>query len=165
VRAAAGSALFAALGVFAAIEGRALGLTDLGSPGPGLFPFLFGVLLAATAGLSLCVDLVRVRRAADPRHARRQMPATDGLGEDRRDDRAPGGGARVLGYVAIAAAMTASMGWTGFVPAAFAGLLAMVRGIERMPWRTALLTAGGAAVAADLLFVRLLKVPLPPIPL
>jgi hypothetical protein len=34
-----------------------------------------------------------------------------------------------------------------------------------MPWRTALLTAGGAAVAADLLFVRLLKVPLPPIPL
>lgn len=151
--------------MFAAIEGRALGLTDLGSPGPGLFPFLFGVLLTAAAGLSLCVDLVRVRRAAGPDDARRQTPATDGLGRDRPDDHAPGGGARVLGYVSIAAAITAGMGWVGFMPAAFAGLLAMVRGIERMPWRTALLTAGGAAVAADLLFVRLLKVPLPAIPL
>lgn len=151
--------------MFAAVEGRTLGLTDLGSPGPGLFPFIFGVLLAAAAGLSLCVDLVRMRRAARPVDARDRASATDAPGEDCPGDQSPGGGARVLGYVTVAAAITAGMGWVGFVPAAFAGLLAMVRGIERMPWRTALLTSGGAAVAADLLFVRLLKVPLPAIPL
>jgi hypothetical protein len=147
---AAGSAAFACIGAWAALEARALGLYEFGSPAPGLFPFVFGVLLVAIALLSLVIDVL---------HALRREPQAPR--PERADKR---GGVRVFGYLAVGMACAIAMNWIGFLPAALVGILLLVRVVERMPWRASLLTAVGSAVAADLLFVRLLSVPLPAVP-
>jgi hypothetical protein len=147
---AAGSAAFACLGAWAALEARALGLYEFGTPGPGLFPFVFGVLLVAIALLSLAIDIFHALR-----------PDAEVIVPERSDTR---GGIRVFGYLAVGMAGSIAMNWIGFLPAALLGILLLVRVVERMPWRASLLTAVGSAVAADLLFVRLLSVPLPAVP-
>jgi hypothetical protein len=148
---AAGSAAGLAIGGWATWEGRRLGLFDLGSPGPGLFPFLFGVLLAAVSLLSLAIDLGRARRPGGPAFA----------GADAADDAAGRGVWRSFAYVLIGAGCMLAMQRIGFLAAVSVALLLLVRGVERMSWRASLLTAFGAAVAADLLFIRLLSVQLP----
>jgi len=147
---AAGSAGFAAVGAWAAWEAHPLGLYELGSPAPGLFPFVFGVLLLAIALLSLSIDVRQALR-----------PGADAPSQQGGDLH---GGIRVFGYLAIGTGCAVAMAWIGFVPAALLGILLLARCVERMSWRTALLTASGSAVAADLLFVRLLSVPLPATP-
>lgn len=147
---AAGSAVFAVVGIWSAWEGRSLGLFQFGSPAPGLFPFIFGVMLVAIALLSLGIEIFRMARAAPPAEAPEEGTA--------------GGRKRVIGYLAIGVGCTAAMNWIGFVPAALLGILLLVRAIEGMSWRTSLLVAVGSAIVADLLFVRLLAVPLPAIP-
>jgi putative tricarboxylic transport membrane protein len=148
---AAGSVAGLAIGAWAAREGWRIGLFDLGSPGPGLFPFLFGVLLAAVALLSLVIDLSRMRPAA-------VLPLPDTTAEQ---DASGGGVWRSFAYVLIGAGCMLAMQRVGFLAAVFVALLVLVRGVERMSWRASLLTAFGAAVSADLLFVRLLSVQLP----
>jgi len=148
---AAGSAAGLAIGAWAAWEGWRLRLFDLGSPGPGLFPFLFGVLLAAVALLSLAIDLRRARRAGP-------LPTP---GSDAGRDAAGGGVWRSCAYVLIGAGCMLAMQRIGFLAAVFVALLLLVRLVEQMSWRASLLTAFGAAVSADLLFVRLLSVQLP----
>ncbi|MFN0160640.1 MAG: tripartite tricarboxylate transporter TctB family protein, partial [Burkholderiales bacterium] len=139
---AAGSLAMAAIGCWAAWEGRKLGLFVLGTPAPGLFPFIFGVMLIAIALLCLVVDMVSMRRSA----ASTAPPA----------DADPRGLLRVIGYLVVGVGFAIAMQWIGFVPAAFVGLLLLMRGCEGMPWRISLLTALGATLSAHLLFVRLL---------
>lgn len=148
---AAGSAAVACIGAWAALEALALGLYEFGAPAPGLFPFVFGVLLVAIALLSLVIDILQALR----RDSEAFVP-------ERSDTR---GGVRVFGYLAVGMVCAIAMNWIGFLPAAFLGILLLVRLVERMSWRASLLTALGSAVAADLLFVRLLSVPLPAVPL
>ena len=147
---AAGSLVMAAIGCWAAWEGRSLGLCVLGTPAPGLFPFIFGVMLIAIALLCMVLDIASMRRSA-------ATAAAPG-------DNDQGGLIRVIGYLAVGVALCIAMRWIGFVPAAFIGLLLLMRGFEGMPWKTSLPTALGATLAAYLLFVRLLAVPLPAIP-
>lgn len=147
---ASGSAAFAGVGTWAALEAQALGLYEFGTPAPGLFPFVFGVLLVAIALLSLAIDILHLlRHDSEP------------FVPERSDTR---GGARVFGYLAVGMLCAIAMNWVGFLPAALLALLLLVRVVERMSWRASLLTAVGSAVAADLLFVRLLSVPLPAVP-
>ena len=147
---AAGSASFAGIGAWAALQARALGLYEFGAPAPGLFPFVFGLLLVAIALLSLVIDILHALRGDSEAPVR-----------ERSDAR---GGIRVFGYLAVGMTCAIAMEWIGFLAAALLGILLLVRVVERMPWRASLLTAVGSAVAADLLFVRLLSVPLPAVP-
>ncbi len=149
LRKAAGSAVFASIGAWAAWEARAYGLYEFGSPAPGLFPFVFAILLLAIALLSLTIDLVHARSAAP------ETPAPD--------EACAQGSYRVFGYLGVGMVCAIVMNWIGFFPAALFGVFLLVRAIERMSWRASFLTALGSAVAADLLFVRLLAVPLPAI--
>ncbi len=154
LHAAAGSLGFGLLGVGAAWGGSEIGLFSLGAPAPGLFPFCFGVLLAAVAAASLVVDLTR--------HARARPGVPAGADDEPA---APGGNRRVVGYLAVGIGCALAMTTIGFVPAALVSVLALVRGVERMPWRLSLLVTAGSVLVAYLLFARLLAVPLPRIPI
>ena len=57
----AGSLAMAGIGCWAAWEGRTLGLFVLGTPAPGLFPFIFGCMLLVMALLCLIVDIAAMR--------------------------------------------------------------------------------------------------------
>jgi hypothetical protein len=146
----AGSLAMAGIGCWAAWEGRTLGLFVLGTPAPGLFPFIFGCMLLVMALLCLIIDIAAMRGGgADP-----AVPV---------DDRS--GLTRVAGYLAVGVGCAIAMQWVGFVLAAFVALLLLMRGFERMPWKVSLLTTVGATSVAYVLFVRLLGVPLPAMPL
>jgi len=125
-----------------------MGLFQLGSPAPGLFPFAFGVLLAATAAISLVVDVVAFLRPA---------PAAPA----ERVDEKPGGAVRVAGYLVVGSGWTLVLSTLGFVLSTLAGLMLMMAVVERMHWRTSLGISAAAAAGAWLLFVKLLAVPLP----
>ena len=146
----AGSLAMAGIGCWAAWEGRTLGLFVLGTPAPGLFPFIFGCMLLVMALLCLIVDIAAMRGGG-------AAPAV------QTDDRS--GLTRVAGYLAVGVSCAIAMQWVGFVLAAFVGLLLLMRGFERMPWKVSLLTTLGATSVAYVLFVRLLGVPLPAMPL
>lgn len=150
---ALGSLVFVLVGSWSAWEGKSLGLFMLGSPAPGLFPFVFGAMLAVIALISLGVDIARYRRMV------RSIPVETVLEESE-----PGGPRRVVGYLAVGVGCAVTMNWIGFIPAALAGMLVLVRFVERLSWRTSLLIAVGSAIFAELLFVRLLAVPLPAMP-
>lgn len=146
---ALGSAVLAALGAWSMREGLSLGLFDFGTPGPGLMPFIYGVLLTATAAIALVLDVF-----ASP--ARRKEEAVSSL--------ADGAVRRVVGYVAIGFAWTLGMVAVGFVPATVASVFALIWIVERASWRAAAITAVAATAGAHVLFVRVLGVPLPRIP-
>lgn len=146
----AGSLAMAGIGCWAAWEGRTLGLFVLGTPAPGLFPFIFGCMLLVMAVLCLIVDIAAMRGGG----AAPAVPAVD-----------PSGLTRVAGYLAVGVGCAIAMQWVGFVFAAFLSLLLLMRGFERMPWKVSLLTTVGATAVAYVLFVRLLGVPLPAMPL
>ena len=148
---AAGSAVFAMIGIWSAWEGYSLGLYQFGTLEPGFFPFVFGVCLVVIALLSLGIDIL---------HALRREPTVT-----PQDDDATGGSMRAFSYLVVGVGFGIAMNWIGFLPAALVGVFVLVRIVEQMPWRTSLLTAFGSAVAADLLFVRLLSVPLPAVPI
>jgi hypothetical protein len=148
---ACGSLVLGAAGAWAAREAWGLGLFQLGAPAPGLFPFIFGALLAATGAVSLVVDVVAVLR-----------PGT--LAPAASVDEEPGGALRVAGYLVVGTAWTLALSTLGFVLSTFLGLVLMMAVVEKMPWRISLGISAAAAAAAWLLFVRLLAVPLPATP-
>src|SRR5688500_6639373 len=57
------STVFAALGVFIAFQGWGLSLSGMYGPGPGFFPFLVGVALAAVSSTWLSQITFRTSRA------------------------------------------------------------------------------------------------------
>jgi len=130
-----------ALGAFAAWEGYRLGLFAFGAAEAGLFPFLFGLLLATAALVSLARDLFG--------------PASPAESNDRE------GGGRALAYLGILGLYALALGPLGFLPATWLALLALMAGVERMPPLRAGIIAALAAGCSWLLFVGLLSVPLP----
>lgn len=128
-------------------EGLALGLFQFGTPAPGLFPFIFGVILAMAAILALCMDLVVLPSSA--------------TGPENLDNVVTGGSGRVVGYLVIGVAWTLAMGWIGFVPATALALLGLLRVVERTSWGVSVAVAVGATTVAYFLFIQLLSVPLP----
>ncbi|MCC7429029.1 MAG: tripartite tricarboxylate transporter TctB family protein [Alphaproteobacteria bacterium] len=132
-----------ALGLFAMWEGRRLGLFAFGAAEPGLFPFLFGTLLALAATLALARDTLATAAPAPP--------PRDGGGSVRQ----------TLVYLGALGAYVLLLGPLGFVVTTALALFALMAVAERMAWRRAALIACLAAAAAWMLFVRLLAVPLP----
>ena len=151
---ALGSLVFVLVGAWSAWEGKSLGLFQFGSPAPGLFPFVFGAMLGVIAFISLGVDIARYRRMAS------SVPAETVLEEGE-----PGGRRRVVGYLVVGVGCALTMNWIGFIPAALIGMLVLTRLVERLSWRASLLITVGSAICAELLFHRLLAVPLPAIPI
>lgn len=135
--------LLAALGVFIISEANRWEYMGFDGPGPGFFPFWYGIAITV---LSLWLAFGRVRGSL------RGGPA--GTVDW------PGVG-RALGTWAAFAISVALMQWLGFVLSFGLLTLVMVRLQFAQPWKTALLTAIGLSAGFYALFPLALDVALP----
>lgn len=150
----AGTLSMVAIGGWAVIEGLSLELFVFGAPAPGLFPFVFGVLLVAFAAVSLLVDIAGARLG--------WSVAADGHGDERAVN--PAGFLRALAYLALGVCWAVAMQWAGFLPVTFLSLVFLMKVVEGVSWRRTVAVAVVASLGAEILFVRFLSVQLPRIP-
>jgi putative tricarboxylic transport membrane protein len=134
----AGIAAFGALGAYVLVSSVGLGLwTSLG-PGPGLFPFAMGAVLAAMSVLWLVQELKR--------------PSTTGEGAD---------GGLVLAVVVSLVLLAALLDLLGFQLSMFLFLMYHLKIRGKRSWLSALLTALAGSVGAFYAFNYGLNVALP----
>ena len=134
----AGIAAFGALGAYVLVSSVGLGLwTSLG-PGPGLFPFAMGAVLAAMSVLWLLQELKR--------------PSTTGEGAD---------GGLVLAVVVSLVLLAALLDLLGFQLSMFLFLMYHLKIRGKRSWLSALLTALAGSVGAFYAFNYGLNVALP----
>jgi putative tricarboxylic transport membrane protein len=134
----AGIAAFGALGAYVLVSSVGLGLwTSLG-PGPGLFPFAMGAVLAAMSVLWLVQELKR--------------PSTTGEGAD---------GGLVLAVVVSLVLLAALLDLLGFQLSMFLFLMYHLKIRGKRSWPSALLTALAGSVGAFYAFNYGLNVALP----
>ena len=111
-------------------------------PGPAFLPFWLGLVMAVLA----VILLVGAVRATDP-------------GEDWVPR---GDGVRRLAVVSgLTVALVALLNVVGMVPGTFLFLVAMMRLLDRVPWRQTLPVAAATAAFVFLVFSTWLRVPLP----
>lgn len=134
-------AVLAALGVYIVMQSRAWDYSTLDGPGPGFFPFWYGV---AMVGLSLLLIVNVVRNGAET--------------QDAIDWSATG---RALGTWLAFALSVALMEWLGFLIAFALLTFFIIAVIFRRPPLTAALVAIIAALAFHLIFPVALSVALP----
>ena len=134
----AGIASFAAVGVYVLVSSIELGLwTSLG-PGPGLFPFAMGVVLAAMAVVWLVQEL--------------RSPSDAGEGVDR---------GLVLAVVLSLTVLAAVMDLIGFQLSMFLFLMYHLKVRGHRTWISSLITALAGSVGAFYAFNYGLNVTLP----
>jgi putative tricarboxylic transport membrane protein len=125
------------LGVAALLGARGLGLGELRSPGPGLWPFMVALLLTGTAVLLLFID--------DPDEYEPWTRGTLGI---------------ALGLVSLGVFILLFQ-TIGFAVSAVLMLLFWLRIFAKEPWRWAVPLAVLGALVFHLLFVEALAVPFP----
>jgi putative tricarboxylic transport membrane protein len=134
-------AVLAALGVYIVMQSLAWDYSSLDGPGPGFFPFWYGIGMVA---LSLLLIVNTVRRGA--------------VTEGTVDWPATG---RALATWAAFALSIALMSWLGFLISFALLTVFIVAVIFRRPLVTAIVTAAVASLAFHLIFPVALSVPLP----
>jgi putative tricarboxylic transport membrane protein len=135
-------ALLAALGVYIFLQSRAWDYYTEDGPGPGFFPYWYGVAMVV---LSLALIVSRIRQVE--------------TGEGRVVDWS--GTRRALGTWLAFAASVALMEPLGFVLSFALLTFVIVTRIFKRPPLTAGLTAMGVALAFHVMFPVILSVPLP----
>jgi putative tricarboxylic transport membrane protein len=135
-------ALLAALGAFIVSESVKWEYMGFDGPGPGFFPFWYGLAITA---LSLSLALVRVRKLKTETAAGADWPAIG----------------RALATWAVFVVAVALMRPLGFVLSFALLTLVLVRVQFGRPWTTACLAAIGLAAGFYILFPLALDVPLP----
>lgn len=125
------------IGVAAIFGARGLGLGELSSPGPGLWPFMVALLLTGTAALLVFID--------DPAEYEAWTRGTLGI---------------ALGLTSLAVFIVLFQ-TIGFVIPAMLMLLFWLRIFAKEPWRLAVPLAVIGALIFHLLFVEALAVPFP----
>jgi len=134
-------AVLAALGVYIVLQSLAWEYSGLDGPGPGFFPFWYGVGMVALS-LVLIVNTVRKGR-------------TEGDAVDW-----PATGRALATWLAFALSVVL-MGWLGFLTSFALLTFFIVAVIFRRPLLTAGVTAVMASLAFHLVFPVALSVPLP----
>ncbi len=156
---AVGGVLMLILALFALQHSIALQLWSYGGPGPGLFPFILGILLAPMAAVYLGTTvyrLVRERRGA-PRHVSASFAGSVEGGEEE----GPVNWFKVAGYVACLVAFAVGMHYVGWKIALAVAVFALTAGIERVGLRKAAVYTAAFLLGSYLLFELGLAVPLP----
>lgn len=130
-------------GLFMIGQASRLSLWRDGEPRQGFFPMAIGLLIVALSAL-LCAQSLRQKRPS---------LQTDALASSNPS--------RVLAYVCMMVGFVIALERVGFVIASVGFLLVMLAAVERQPRLASVLIGAGVTTAAYLLFVVLLKVPLP----
>jgi len=126
--------VLASIGLAAATNALHLHIWAHGEPAAGLFPFMAGLLLAATS--LIC--------------GREPSPSSE-----------PVETIRLLAYCGALTGFCLLLNWLGFTLASLIFLTAVLVFIERMNWKKGLLLATAFSVGTWGLFDALLSVPLP----
>jgi hypothetical protein len=128
-----------------------LPLGTLRAPDSGFFPLVLGALLVALAATH-AGQLWRARRPA------RVEAAARDAGQGPR--RATGANGRVLAFLGVVAGSTALLAPAGYVAASLLLMLGLLR-LLGVRWSVSGILALACAVAAHVVFVRWLRIPLP----
>jgi putative tricarboxylic transport membrane protein len=140
-----GSVFWLLVGAAALHGGIDLGLGSTAEPGPG---FLAGVAGAFVALMALIVFVQSLR--SDPASRTR----VSALWADVN-------GLRAVLVAGLTLAFILVFEYAGFVISSFVLLMVIMRFIEGLPWKTAVLIPAGAILATWLLFNQVLKLALP----
>src|SRR6266540_2799085 len=135
-------AVLAALGVYIVMQSLAWEYSGPDGPGPGFFPFWYGVAMVA---LSLLLIVSSVRKSGDENEGAIDWPATG----------------RALATWAAFALSIALMNWLGFIISFALLTFFIVAVIFRRSLLTAGITAAVSALAFHLVFPVALSVALP----
>jgi putative tricarboxylic transport membrane protein len=139
------SALFGFLfALFTMKESLGLGIGGLHKPGPGLFPFFGGILLAVFSAILLVKALIAPGRPAE----------TTGRGEDESTRFAVYAFLGILVYALILEGL-------GFLFSTFLFVIFFLTIFEQQKWWVVLLTAAIVSSASYVVFVFLLQSDLP----
>ncbi|MGI8541525.1 MAG: tripartite tricarboxylate transporter TctB family protein [Rubrobacteraceae bacterium] len=149
-----GTILLVAIGAAFAIGGSGYGIFGEGGRiGPGFMPFMTGILVAVFGAMVGLEAFRRSRRPEDEVPERYEIP-TDGEAE--------ASSARTVGIVfAMTLAAILLTALAGFLPAFGLLVFALVRFVEKESIVAAAAFGVGSAVAAWLVFVLFLQIPLP----
>jgi len=122
------------------------------APGSGFFPLALGLMLMGLA-------------AAHAIKLRLERPAPAPAAAPERATQGPDGATRrVLLFVGIMALATALLQTIGYVTSSFILMLGLLR-VLGVRWGISALIAVASAIAAQVVFVRWLNIPMPPGPL
>jgi hypothetical protein len=132
----------AVLAIAYLVANRAYPLDTLATPGPGVFPLAAGFLLL---GLAACQAVIAVR-----------VPS--GAAAAQAD---PGSALRASALTAVLAGYAAAAGTVGFLTASFGLVVVTSRLLGASGWLRPAALALGVTLAAYVLFVAWLGVPLP----
>jgi Tripartite tricarboxylate transporter TctB family len=146
----------AGLGVVAALyllASRHYPLDSLATPGPGVFPLAVGLLALTLAAAQAVRALVLARRASS-------APAAAGRGVAPSED-VDASSRRAFAMLALLVGCAAAIGELGFLPVSFVLALGASRILGARGWLGPGALAFGVTLAAWLIFVRWLGVPLP----
>jgi hypothetical protein len=135
-----GPLALAAASIAALAIGQSYEVWSFGSPGAGLLPCIAAALLLVTSLLAL------LERAS---------------GERAPADAEPVAGSKVAGYGIGLIVLPPAILVLGMLPALGLFVLVLLRAAEGARWRTAIAVAVASTALSWLLFVRLLRVPLP----
>jgi putative tricarboxylic transport membrane protein len=111
-------------------------------PGPAFLPFWLGLALAGLASI-LLIGAMRASAPGDP-----WLPRGEGL-------------RRLVLVLVITVAFVALLKVLGMALGTVLFLVALLRGIDRQPWRVTISVALAVAAANYLVFAHWLKVPMP----
>ncbi|GAB2900730.1 hypothetical protein GCM10027093_41740 [Paraburkholderia jirisanensis] len=145
-----GGALLMLLGLYATVQGRQYSIGTLEAMGPGFFPVVLGVLLAA---LGMIVALQGARRGS--------VRSNSGSGGSGNAHAAP---LEWRGWACIVASIVAFVAlarYGGFVPATFAIVFISAMGDRRNSWRDAALLAAAICVVCVVVFWWALQLQFP----
>jgi putative tricarboxylic transport membrane protein len=158
----AAAAVGAVLGVVYLVEAVRLGVGSGARPGPGLFPMAVGALLTVAATV-LAVQAARGRLVAASDSEDDRAAEADGPGAAAGPDALAGAGPRVRLLTVLGALVcyVVGVGWVGHLITASLVTAAGTRMLGGRAWWICAAVGLVAGVGSQLVFGRLLGVPLP----
>ena len=145
----AGSVVLGAIGIYVTVVAQRLGVWELGEPGAGLFPLIFGGALALLAATQIFQIAATSRLKIVPRP----------VAGERAGAATP---LRLAIYVSSLVAYAALFHALGFVVTTVLIFMVLLVGAERMRLLPSIAITAGAVGASYIIFGKFLAVPFPP---
>jgi hypothetical protein len=145
-----GSAVLGAIGLYVSVVAHRLGVWELGEPGAGLFPLIFGGTLAALAVMQILQIVLEARFRAVRQSGSAASAAAVGMPY------------RLPIYLSCMVAYAALFDVLGFIAVTAMVFMVLLVGAERMEVMPSIAITAGAVGASYIVFGKFLAVPFPP---
>ncbi len=143
-----GSAVLGAIGIYVSVAAQGLGIWELGEPGAGLFPLIFGGTLALLAATQI-LQIAAAARLQIVQHAGAAASAVVGTP------------VRLVIYLSSMVAYAALFDVLGFIVVTALVFMVLLVGAERVRALPSIAITASAVGASYIIFGKFLAVPFP----